>query len=77
MLDISTEGAAPPWRDIPATGPLLRPLAAAEYLGITKSSYYRLAKTGDLPLPVRIGQRFAGVPKPWLDAIIASHAEAA
>jgi excisionase family DNA binding protein len=66
-----------PWAAIPATGPLLRPKDAAEYLGYSKSQFYALAERGELPAPIKIGRGHngaAGVPRPWLDAIIAARA---
>lgn len=66
-----------PWAGIPATGPLLRPRAAAEYVGISKGRYYILAARGELPAPIPIGRRLAratAVPRPWLDAVIAARA---
>ncbi len=66
-----------PWKVIPATGPLLRPAEAAQYLGYkSRSHYYELAKRGVVPEPLRFGQgtTSVGVPKPWLDAIIAAAA---
>ena len=69
--------AAQPWAAIPPTGPLLRPKAAAEYLGYSKAQYYALVETGDLPQPIKIGRGHNGasaVPRPWLEAVIASRA---
>lgn len=64
-----------PWKSIPATGPLLRPAQAAEYLGYkSRSHYYTLAQQGRVPAPIHVGGSAAGVPKPWLDAIIAAAA---
>lgn len=65
-----------PWKGIPATGPILRPKAAAEYLGYSPTRFYTLVARGDLPKPIKIGRGASnaacGVPKPWLDALIAS-----
>ena len=63
-----------PWLDIPATGPLLRPDAAAEYLSISVNRLYVLGNTGVLPRPLKIGTRSSGIPRPWLDAVIAARA---
>jgi len=66
---------AQPWLGIPPTGPLLRPDAAAEYIGYSTTQYYALAAKGELPAPVKIGRGQHGasaVPRPWLDAVIAS-----
>lgn len=69
--------AAPPWFDIPAAGPMLRPNAAAGYLGYSIGQYYALAAKGELPRPIKIGRGQNGasaVPRPWLDALIAARA---
>lgn len=58
----------------PACGPLLRPAAAAAYLGLSISTFYEQIKAGMLPPLVKIGSRASGVPKPWLDAFIATRA---
>lgn len=66
-----------PWASIPAAGPLLRPKDAAEYLGYSKSHFYALVERGELPKPIKIGRGFnaaTGVPRPWLDAVIADRA---
>lgn len=65
---------SPPWEGIPATGPLLRPKAAATYLGYSLSRFYSLVSEGKIPL-VKLGRGFngaSGVPQPWCDAIIAA-----
>jgi excisionase family DNA binding protein len=64
-----------PWAEIPATGPFLRVRSAAEYLGLSVSHYYSLAKRGDLPGVVKIGERASGVPRPWLDAVVKSRVD--
>lgn len=66
-----------PWKDMPATGPLLRPAQAAAYLGYSRAYYYRMVKQGRVPKPLSIGPSFSGatgVPQPWLDAVIAAAA---
>ena len=66
-----------PWKSIAATGPLLRPAKAAEYPGYSRSHYYNLARQGLVPMPLHIGRgdtAAVGVPRPWLDAIIAAAA---
>lgn len=52
------------------SGPLLRPADAANYLGLSISSFYGLIQSGALPPLVKIGPRAAGMPKPWLDRLI-------
>ncbi len=65
------------WQSVPATGPLLRPAKAAEYLGVALSTYYALAKAGVAPAPVKLfnGGRTSGIPKNQLDALVASRVE--
>jgi len=78
MSDDSKDEPEQPWAGIPATGPLLRPGKAAEYLGYSRSHYYNLARRGLVPMPLHIGRgdtAAVGVPKPWLDALIAHCAE--
>lgn len=69
----------PPWAGLPATGPILRPAEAARYLGFSRSHYYLLAKTGQVPAPIKLfrSNGAAGVPQAWLDAAIAAAAERA
>lgn len=65
-----------PWKSTPPTGPLLRPKQAAEYLGIGVATYYEHAANGTLPKPIQLstGIKASGIPRPWLDAIIAQAA---
>lgn len=67
-----------PWKSLPATGPLLRPAEAARYLGYkSRTHYYNLVQKGLVPKPIQLGPSCTsavGVPKPWLDAIIAAGA---
>ena len=66
-----------PWAHLPAIGPILRPADAAAYLGISVQGYYEKAAAGSLPVPLKItGGRASGVPRPWLDAVIAAAAAA-
>ena len=67
------------WKSVPPKGPLLRPPQAAAYLGIAVSTYYALAKSGDLPKPVKLfqGGRSSGVPKNQLDALISDRSHRA
>jgi excisionase family DNA binding protein len=51
-------------------GPLLRPAAAAAYLGIGLSTFYLLVNAGKLPRPLKIGTRASGIPQSALDAFI-------
>lgn len=69
-----------PWAGIPATGPMLRPAQAAAYLGCSRTTFYALVNKGVCPQPIKIGfghNGVAGIPRPWLDALIASRAEGA
>lgn len=63
-----------PWQTIPASGPFLRPSLAAAYLGIGVSTYYEMAKSGELPPFVKLSDksRASGVPKNWLDSVVAA-----
>lgn len=63
-----------PWDGVAATGPLLRPVDAAAYLGISISGYYEKAAKGSLPAPLKLGGQASGVPRPFLDAVIAQAA---
>ena len=70
---------ANPWKDINPTGPIFRPREAAAYYGVSLSSYYELIQAGELPQFIKLGgrARASGVPRPWLDAVIAHRATAA
>ena len=72
----NVEEGGQPWEAVPPTGPILRPATAAEYLGLSVSGYYKQAARGLVPMPIVIGRRASGVPRPWLDAVIASRAPA-
>lgn len=61
-----------PWEAVPPTGPILRPAAAAEYLGLSVSGFYKQVAKGLMPAPIAIGRRASGVPRAWLDSVIAS-----
>jgi predicted DNA-binding transcriptional regulator AlpA len=61
-----------PWDGLAAVGPLLRPKHAAEYLGIGRTTFYAHQKAGILPPPIKIGERASGVPRSFLDAVIAA-----
>lgn len=66
------KGDGAPWRSVVPTGPILRPAAAAEYIGVSLTTYYDQASQGLLPSPGKIAGRASGVPRPWLDAVIAA-----
>jgi len=51
-------------------GPIFRPEAAAAYLGLSKSAFYRLVKAGKICQPLRIGAGTSGHPKTMLDDFI-------
>jgi excisionase family DNA binding protein len=61
-----------PWAGIPAQTPILRPSEAARHLGVSRSQFYTLVANGDLPRPFRIGERSVGLPKAWLDSVVAA-----
>ena len=66
-----------PWSNLPAVGPILRPAAAAAYLGYSRSRYYALVAAGRLPRPIKMGLGFngaAGIPQAWLDAVLTARA---
>jgi predicted DNA-binding transcriptional regulator AlpA len=71
MSQTSEQPEHSPWEAVPPTGPILRPAAAAEYIGLSLPTYYDQASRGLLPSPVKISGRASGVPRPWLDAVIA------
>jgi excisionase family DNA binding protein len=68
----------PPWARVPPTGPMLRPAEAAAYYGVSVSSYYEMVHSGELPKFVKLGPRArsSGVPRVWLDAVIAARVAA-
>jgi len=61
-----------PWLDVEPTGPFLRPKQAAEYIGVSLAGYYQHANDGNLPKFVKLSLNASGVPRPWLDAVIAA-----
>lgn len=65
------DAPACPWDGVAPTGPILRPADAAAYLGISVPGYYDKAAKGALPAPLKLGGRASGVPRNWLDAVIA------
>ena len=69
--------ARQPWAEIPPNGPIIRTTEAAEYLGLSIAQFYALANRGVLPKALKIGPRASGVPRAWLDAIIADRASRA
>lgn len=60
------------WEGIPLEGPILRPTAAAKYLGISLSKYYVLVKEGDAPPLIKLCGRASGTPRGWLDKWLVS-----
>lgn len=78
---VNSSNAATPdsgWAHVPAAGPILRPSAAAEYFGVSISTYYELIQAGVVPPFIKLSHRAraSGVPKVWLDAAIAARANA-
>lgn len=66
-----------PWTAVAPLGPIMRPADAAAYLGYSVAQFYALAAQGELPRPIKIGRGHSGasgVPKGWLDAVIAARA---
>ena len=64
------------WSALPVTGPIFRPQKCADYLGISISSFYELVSRGELPPLLKLTQRgrASGLPKGWLDIVIADRA---
>lgn len=52
-------------------GPILRANAAARYLSISRSQFYRLVRTGRITRGVKLSDFVVGYPQPELDAFIA------
>ena len=71
---MTTETNGSPWASILPTGPILRTANAADYLGLSLATFYEQAAKGRLPKPLKVGDRASGVPRPWLDAVIAARA---
>ena len=65
-----------PWLTTVVEGPLLPPAEAASYLGVSRASFYRFVEDGVLPRPILMGTRASGLPKSWLDSILAARAAA-
>lgn len=67
------------WSNAPITGPIFRPQECANYLGISISSFYELVSRGELPPLLKLTQRgrASGLPKGWLDIVIADRASQA
>ena len=64
----------PPWHGLPVTGPILRQRDASAYMGVSRSTFYRLLAEGSLPKPISLTANAKGFPRPWLDAVLASWA---
>lgn len=64
------------WSISPVAGPIYRPQECATYLGISISSFYELISRGELPPLLKLTQRgrASGLPKSWLDIVLADHA---
>lgn len=65
-----------PWASVAPNGPILRPSEAAAYLGLSINSYYVEARIGRVPAPVKITSRATGIPRAWLDAVVADRVAA-
>jgi excisionase family DNA binding protein len=70
-MNTPEELCARPWATVPPSGPILRTKQAAEYLGIGYSRFFELVNAGHLPRPFTVHGRTKGLPKPWLDAVVA------
>ncbi len=53
-----------------ATDQILRPVAAAQFLGLGLSTIYRLVKLGMLEPPIKIGLRASGWRRSTLDEFL-------
>ncbi len=62
------------WNELPATGPFMRPLEAAKFLGLSRSTLYAMIAEGQFPPFVKLSERASGVPLSWLEAFIAHRA---
>lgn len=67
---------AQPWKNCSPEGGLLRPNEIARFLGVSRTSVYRLISSGQLPKPISIGPRAVGMPKAWLESVVAARAAA-
>ncbi len=63
-----------PWHGLPVTGPILRQRDASAYMGVSRSTFYRLVAEGSLPKPISLTANAKGFPRPWLDAVLAAWA---
>lgn len=63
-----------PWHGLPVTGPILRQRDASAYIGVSRSTFYRLLSEGSLPQPINLTANAKGFPRPWLDAVLAAWA---
>ncbi|MCG5495642.1 helix-turn-helix transcriptional regulator [Ectothiorhodospira variabilis] len=57
---------------LPQLDPVLRPRDAAEFLGIGKTSLYRLVAAGRLPRPIRLSAQSTGWRLSTLNAYLES-----
>jgi prophage regulatory protein len=55
---------------------VLRPAAAATYIGLSRATVYRLERAGELPPRVILGENSSGWLREDLDAFIASRPRA-
>ena len=72
---IMTHSSATPWSSVLPTGPMLRPDEAAAYLGFkSRQKLYAMVRKGEVPAPIRLRKEgnASGIPRPWLDAVIAA-----
>lgn len=79
ILDVCEEARVPcegqlPWHGLPVTGPILRQRDASAYMGVSRSTFYRLVSEGALPKPINLTANAKGFPRPWLDAVLAAWA---
>ena len=55
----------------PTLDPIYRPREAAAYIGLTRSSLYRLVDAGELPRPIKLSAQSSGWRLSTLEAFLA------
>lgn len=64
------------WANVPASGPLLRPSKAAQYLGLSRSTLYAMVAEGQFPAFIKLSERASAVPMSWIQAFVTHRASA-
>ncbi len=55
--------------------PILRPKDAADYLGLSKGTLYKLVRGGELPKPISVWGRVTGIRRSHLNAFLERRAD--